>query len=89
MALGASRLRVLGIVLVQSLWVLLAGFAVGVRSYGLAARPLKSMLYEISHFDPASFAFAIAATIVVSVGAAWVPAQRAASIEPMRALRTE
>jgi predicted permease len=89
MALGASRTQVLIMVMRESLWVLLAGLAVGIPLTYLAARPLKSMLYQMSPFDPVSFAMAIAAMIVVSGCAALVPARRAASIEPMQALRTE
>jgi predicted permease len=89
MALGASRPQVLVMILRESLWILLAGFAVGIPLTYFAARPLKSMLYQMSPFDPASFVFAIAAMIVVSGCAALVPARRAASIEPMQALRTE
>ena len=89
MALGASRARVLAMVLRESLWVLVAGLAAGIPVTWLAVRPLKSMLYQMSPFDPVSFALAIAAMILVSGCAALVPARRAASIEPMRALRTE
>jgi hypothetical protein len=88
MALGASRARVLAMVIGESLWVLLWGLE-GVPLTLMAARPLKSMLYQMSPFDPASFALAIAAMIFVSVSAAWLPARRAASIEPMQALRSE
>lgn len=89
MALGASRRQVLVMVLRESAWVLAAGLVAGIPLTLLAARPLKAMLYQLSPFDPLSFALAIAAMIVVSACAALVPAQRAASIEPMQALRTE
>jgi predicted permease len=89
MALGASRAQILVMVMRESLWVLLAGFAVGIPLTFFAARPLKSMLYQMSPMDPISFALAIAAMIVVSGGAALLPARRAASIEPMQALHSE
>jgi predicted permease len=89
MALGATRSSVVAMVMREGMWVLLAGIAVGIPLTVLAARPLKSMLYQMSPFDPVSFALAIAAMIVVSACAALVPARRAASIEPMQALRSE
>ncbi|MGB6687736.1 MAG: ABC transporter permease [Terracidiphilus sp.] len=89
MALGASRAQVLAMVLRESLWVLVAGLAAGIPLTYFAARQLTSMLFQLSPFDPASFALAVAAMIVVSGCAALVPARRAASIEPMQALRTE
>ncbi len=89
MALGASRAQVVGLVMRESLWVLLAGLAAGIPLTLFAIRPLKSMLYQMSPFDPASFAFAMVAIALVSGLAALVPARRAASIEPMKALRTE
>jgi ABC-type antimicrobial peptide transport system permease subunit len=73
----------------ESLWVLLFGVAAGIPLTLFAIRPLKSMLYQMSPFDVTSFAIAIAAISVVSAGAALVPARRAASIDPMKALRTE
>jgi predicted permease len=89
MALGASRTSVLAMVMRESLWVLMAGLAAGIPLAFAAARPLKSMLYQLSPFDPASFGLAIAAMIAVSGCASWLPARRAASIEPMQALRSE
>ncbi|HUH63216.1 MAG TPA: ABC transporter permease [Terracidiphilus sp.] len=89
MALGASRTKVLAMVLRESLWVLIAGLAAGIPLTYFASRQLKSMLYQLSPFDPVSFALAIAAMLVVSAAAASVPARRAASIEPMQALRAE
>jgi ABC-type antimicrobial peptide transport system permease subunit len=89
MALGASRAQVLGMVLRESLWVLVAGLAVGIPLTFFAARPLKSMLYQMSPLDPISFVVAIAAMIAVSVCAVLLPARRAASIDPMQALRSE
>ncbi len=89
MALGASRAQVLAMVLRESLWILLAGLAAGIPLTLLAMRPLRAMLYQLSPFDPVSFALAIAAMFVVAGLATLIPARRAASIEPMQALRTE
>jgi predicted permease len=89
MALGAGRSQVLILVLYETLWVLVAGLGAGIPLTLLAVRPLKAMLYQMSPFDPVSFTLAIAAMILVSVCAALVPARRAASIDPMQALRSE
>ncbi|WP_058187390.1 ABC transporter permease [Terracidiphilus gabretensis] len=89
MALGASRWQVLTMVLRESLWILLAGLVAGIPLTLLAVRPLRAMLYQMSPFDPMSFALAIAAMFVVAMLATVIPARRAASIEPMQALRTE
>ena len=89
MALGATRSQVLTMIMRESLLVLALGLAAGIPLTLLAVRPLKSMLYGISPFDPASFGLAIAALAVVSGCAAFAPARRAASVEPMEALRTE
>jgi ABC-type antimicrobial peptide transport system permease subunit len=89
MALGASRAQVLAMVMRESMWVLVAGLAVGIPLTFFAVRPLKSMLYQMSPLDPWSIALAIAAMVMVSGCAALIPARRAASIEPMQALRSE
>jgi ABC-type antimicrobial peptide transport system permease subunit len=89
MALGATRTQVLGMVMRESLWILLAGLVVGLPLTYFAIRPLKAMLYQMSPFDPVSFAIAIAAMVLVATCAALLPARRAARMEPMQALRTE
>ena len=89
MALGATRGQVLAMFMRESLWVLLFGLAAGLPLTVFAMRPLKSMLYQMSPFDVPSFLLAIAAIALVSGCAALLPARRAASLDPMRALRTE
>jgi predicted permease len=89
MALGASRAQVLAMVMRESLWVLVVGLAAGIPLTLLAVRSLKSMLYQLSPFDPLSFVLAVSAMIIVSGCAVLIPARRAASIEPMQALRAE
>jgi predicted permease len=89
MALGATRRQVLGMVMRESLWILLAGLVAGLPLTYFAMRPLKAMLYQMSPFDPASFVIAIVAMVAVAMCAAWLPARRAARLEPMQALRTE
>ena len=89
MALGATRGQVLAMFLRESLWVLLIGLAAGILLTLFAIRPLKSMLYQMSPFDVPSFLMAITVIGLVSGLAAFLPARRAASIDPMRALRTE
>jgi ABC-type antimicrobial peptide transport system permease subunit len=89
MALGATRTQVLAMVMRESLWILLAGLVLGLPLTYFAMPPLKAMLYQMSPFDPVSFAIAIVAMIAVATGAALLPARRAARLEPMQALRTE
>jgi len=54
-----------------------------------AVRVLKSLLFGVSAFDPASAFAAATMLLLIALAAAFVPARRAASIEPMQALRTE
>jgi hypothetical protein len=89
MALGASRGQMLVMVLRESLWVLLAGLAVGIPLTLFAVRPLKAMLYQMSPLDPMSLVLALGIMVLVSGVAALVPARRAASVDPMQALRTQ
>jgi ABC-type antimicrobial peptide transport system permease subunit len=89
MALGATRTQVLGMVMRESLWILLAGLVVGLPLTYFAIQPLKAMLYKMSPFDPMSFALAIVAMVLVATCSALLPARRAARMEPMQALRTE
>ena len=88
-ALGALRADVLWMVLRDSLIMVAAGLVIGVPMAWFASRYLASQLYQLSAHDPWSLAGACVGVLVVSLGAGLIPAKRAASIEPMRALRTE
>jgi predicted permease len=89
MALGAQRSQVLWMVLRESLVVCLVGVAVGLPAAYACTRLLRSMLYGLQPNDPLSFGAALAGIIIVSLLASMIPARRAASVDPMIALRNE
>jgi len=79
----------LWMVLRDSLYLVAAGLAIGLPLAWFASKLMESMLYQLSAHDPVSLIFAGVGVVVVSVAAAMIPARRAASVEPMDALRTE
>lgn len=89
MALGAERSQVLKLVMSSGMRVVVGGLVIGAVGTFFAVRVLKAMLFGVSSFDPASTVFALALVVLTACVAAFVPARRAASIEPMTALRTE
>jgi predicted permease len=89
MALGAQRREVLRMVLVESLTVAALGLAIGIPAALAVGWTLRSMLYGLSPSDPLTILLALAGIAAVTVAAAIVPAHRAASIDPMHALRME
>ena len=89
MALGASRTRVLAMVLKESLWVLAFGLAAGIPLALLAVRPLRAMLYQTQPLDAPVFAAVAAILLLVGATACLVPAWRASRLDPIQALRTE
>jgi ABC-type antimicrobial peptide transport system permease subunit len=89
MALGAQRGQVLWMVMRGSLLVAASGVAIGLPLGLLSAKLLRSILFGVEPRDPATFAAAIAGIAVVSVAAGLIPALRAASVDPMVALREE
>ncbi|MEZ4425318.1 MAG: ABC transporter permease [Gemmatimonadota bacterium] len=89
MALGASAATVRGMVVRQGLALALAGVTLGLLVAALASRVMGSLLYGVSAMDPLTYAGVAATLVTVAVGAAWVPALRAAGVDPSRALRAE
>jgi len=89
MALGAQRLSVVRMVLVDVFWLAGLSIAVTIPLSLLFARMIRSQLYGVSAFDPFTFLAGTLMVALVVLLAALLPARRAASVEPMRALRTE
>jgi predicted permease len=89
MALGARPRQVLTMVLGEASSLSASAIAIGVAASFVAARFVKSMLFGITPSDPATLWGAAVLLMIVAVGASWIPARRAASVEPMEALRRE
>jgi ABC-type antimicrobial peptide transport system permease subunit len=89
LALGALPRRVLGMILREASWISLAGVALGLGSALLLARLVKSMLYGLQPADPMSFCAGVFLLVAVGLAASWIPARKAASVQPMEALRHE
>jgi predicted permease len=89
MALGSQRWGVLRLVMVSGVQVVVLGLAIGGIGALFAVRVLKSMLFGVSSFDPASTLTASVLMSLAALIAALLPARRAASIEPMTVLRSE
>lgn len=89
MGLGASRSGVLALVLRGALAQVLVGLGVGIPAALLAGRLMASQLWEVGSYDPSALGLATFVLTLCATAAGLIPARRAASIEPMRALRTE
>jgi putative ABC transport system permease protein len=89
MALGARPRDVLGLTLGQGMMPVGAGLAVGLGACLALGRLLQSQLYGVSAFDPLTLAGAGAGLAVIAAVACWVPARRAARLDPVTTLRAE
>jgi predicted permease len=89
LALGADCGDVQWMVLRESLWMVVAGMVVGIPAALALMQLVRQALYGIEPNDPLSFIAAGALMLVVAAVAAWIPARRAARVDPMRALRCE
>jgi predicted permease len=89
MALGASRSSVVSMVLRGALWQILFGLALGIPAALAAGHWMKSLLYDVGSYDPLALAGATLVLGVCALAAGFIPARRAASIEPMKALRID
>lgn len=89
MALGASPTRVVRVMMWQTLLWIAAGTAAGVAVSLLISRWIKSLLYDIRPNDPATLMAAAIAFTVIALFGTWIPARRAAKVDPMIALRYE
>ena len=89
LALGATPAAVLRKVLGDGMMIVGAGLAVGIGGSLLLTRLLQSLLYETSAQDPVALATVALVLALVGLLASWLPARRAARVDPMIALRAE
>jgi predicted permease len=89
LALGAAPTTLLRMVLLEGLRLTAVGLAIGVVGAITFTRVLSGLLFGVGPNDPATFAAIITLLAAVAVGACWIPARRAASVDPVVALRFE
>jgi ABC-type antimicrobial peptide transport system permease subunit len=89
MALGAGQARVLTQVMRESAALTSIGIALGVPGALWASRGIGSFLYGLSATDPWTYVALAVVLAIIALGAAWIPARRAAQMDPMVALRYE
>ena len=89
LAIGASASDVRGLILRESLRLVLAGTVIGLPLAVLSGRALRPLLLNVSATDPATIALVIGIVAAAAIGATYLPARRAAHIDPLDALRAE
>ncbi len=89
MALGATPERVAGMVVRGGMTIAAIGIAAGIAGALLCTRIMKSLLYDVEATDPLTFAAIIGLLAVMTLAATYVPARRAARIDPLISLRSE
>jgi predicted permease len=89
MALGADRRKVVLLILKQGFGLTLAGVLLGTTAGVVAVRFMKSLLYGVTANSPATYLGVVAVVCLVALGASYLPARRAATVDPVRSLRAE
>jgi putative ABC transport system permease protein len=89
LALGANRRQVLRMIVGRGLLLTVSGVAIGVVGALALGRILNGVLYGVSPNDPATIAVVVTVLLSVAALASWVPARRAASVDPVLTLREE
>jgi putative ABC transport system permease protein len=88
-ALGASRNNILALILRQGMALTVVGVLIGLTGAVLASQALVSLLFGISRLDPSTYLGVVVLLMAVSAIACWVPAWRAAKVDPSITLRAE
>jgi ABC-type antimicrobial peptide transport system permease subunit len=88
-ALGATAADIVGQVVRRGVALTAVGLMIGALGAAAASRLLVSMLYGVSRIDPVTYGGVAALLVVVAVVACWVPARRAATVDPAMTLRSE
>ena len=89
LALGAQRWQIVQGIVRQSLVLALGGSAAGLAAAAMAAQLLRGFLFGVRTIDPVTFCAVPVLMTILALTAAWIPARRAASVDPMKTLRME
>lgn len=89
LALGAKPGQVRGMILRESSWLACVGVVAGLLVSLMLARTIQSLLFGVRAYDPFTFSAGVALLLLVALASSWIPACRAAGVEPMAALRHE
>ena len=89
MALGAAPSGIFGLMIAYGLRLSVAGIAAGLGAALLLTRTMTSMLVGIKPTDPLTFSAMVMFFVLIAALATWVPARRAAALDPLNALREE
>ncbi len=89
MALGARKEQVLRMVLGEAVWMTAFGIAAGLAAALALGRLIASQLYGLRAWDPLTLASTAGLLVLVTLAASWMPASRAADVDPSQALRAE
>jgi len=89
LALGAQKRNVLSLVISQGMKLALSGVAIGIVAALALTRVIRGLLYGVTPTDPVTFALVSLLLVAVALLACWLPARRAARVDPMEALRYE
>jgi predicted permease len=89
MALGAGRPSILSLIVGHGLWLVAAGGGVGILVALALARLVTSLLFDVSPYDPVTYALVITVLALVAMAACYLPARRATHVDPTVALRGE
>jgi predicted permease len=89
LALGAQRWQIVQGVVRQSLTLALGGLVVGLAAAAMVGQLMRGFLFEVKALDPATYAAVAFLMLLLALAAAWIPARRAATVDPIRTLRME
>jgi putative ABC transport system permease protein len=89
MALGAGRLSILGMILLDALLLLTVGIVIGLGLSLALGKAASSLLFGLRPSDPTTLGLAVALLAAVAVAASYIPARRASKVDPIAALRYE
>jgi len=89
MALGADGRRIERAVIGEGMGLVAVGAVIGLGAAIVSTRVMRSLLFDLSPTDPITYGAIVVLIVITAAAASWVPARRAASVDPLASLRSE